>query len=88
MPWLEEEPSAVFRRQCWISFDPDESTLAFTARSPLVGASSIVWASDYPHPDAKALASGRCPLAWSWFQLGTECEVLRETARPDCGCTC
>ena len=53
VPWLKEEPSAIFRRQCWISFDVDESTLEFTARSPLVGADRIVWASDFPHPDAK-----------------------------------
>ena len=53
VPTLKQAPSAYFRRQCWISFDPDESTLAFTARSPLVGADRIVWASDYPHPDAK-----------------------------------
>ncbi len=53
VPWLDEPPSAYFRRQCWISFDPDESTLAFTAHSPLVGADRMVWASDYPHPDAK-----------------------------------
>jgi predicted TIM-barrel fold metal-dependent hydrolase len=53
VPWLRHEPSEYFRRQCWISFDPDESTLAFTANSPLVGAERIVWASDYPHPDAK-----------------------------------
>lgn len=53
VPWLKEPPSAVFRRQAWISFDPDESTLPFTARSPLVGADRIVWASDFPHPDAK-----------------------------------
>jgi hypothetical protein len=51
-PFLTQEPSAYFRRQCWISFDPDESTLAFTATSPIVGAGRIVWA-DYPHPDAK-----------------------------------
>jgi predicted TIM-barrel fold metal-dependent hydrolase len=53
VPWLRMKPSEYFRRQCWISFDPDESTLAFTARSPLVGADRIIWASDYPHPDAK-----------------------------------
>ncbi len=53
VPMLKMEPSAYFRRQCWISFDPDESALAFTARSPLCGADRIVWASDYPHPDAK-----------------------------------
>jgi predicted TIM-barrel fold metal-dependent hydrolase len=46
-------PSEYFRRQCWISFDPDEAMLAFTATSPLCGADRIIWASDYPHPDAK-----------------------------------
>jgi predicted TIM-barrel fold metal-dependent hydrolase len=53
VPSITMEPSAYFRRQCWISFDPDESALAFTANSPLCGADRIVWASDYPHPDAK-----------------------------------
>jgi predicted TIM-barrel fold metal-dependent hydrolase len=46
-------PSDYMKRQCWISFDPDEAMLAMTAQSPLVGADRIIWASDYPHPDAK-----------------------------------
>jgi predicted TIM-barrel fold metal-dependent hydrolase len=46
-------PSEIFRRQCYISFDPDEEALAFTATSRHVGADRIIWASDYPHPDAK-----------------------------------
>ena len=53
VPWLKMLPSEYFRRQCWISFDPDESMLEVTARSPLCGADRIIWASDYPHPDAK-----------------------------------
>ena len=53
VPWLKMLPSEYFRRQCWISFDPDESMLAFTANSPVCGADRITWASDYPHPDAK-----------------------------------
>jgi len=53
VPGLKLLPSEYFKRQCWISFDPDESTLAFTATSPLCGAERIIWASDYPHPDAK-----------------------------------
>jgi predicted TIM-barrel fold metal-dependent hydrolase len=53
VPDLKALPSEYFRRQCWISFDPDESALAFTADSPLCGAERIIWASDYPHPDAK-----------------------------------
>ena len=32
VPWLNMLPSEYFRRQCWISFDPDESMLAFTAK--------------------------------------------------------
>ena len=46
-------PSEYMKRQCWISFDPDEAMLATTAESRLVGADRIIWASDYPHPDAK-----------------------------------
>ena len=53
VPSLTQKPSEYFRRQCYISFDPDESTLAFTANHKLVGADRIIWASDYPHPDAK-----------------------------------
>jgi hypothetical protein len=44
-------PSEVFARQCMVSFDPDEVALAFTAEH--LGAEHILWASDYPHPDAK-----------------------------------
>jgi predicted TIM-barrel fold metal-dependent hydrolase len=44
-------PSELFARQCVISFDPDEVTLAFTAEH--LGADKVIWASDYPHPDAK-----------------------------------
>lgn len=53
VPWLTAEPSEYFRKQAYISFDCDESTIEFTAKSPLVGTDRIVWASDFPHPDAK-----------------------------------
>jgi predicted TIM-barrel fold metal-dependent hydrolase len=53
LPPLELTPSGYFRRQCWISFDPDESSLAFAATSRYCGANRIVWASDFPHADAK-----------------------------------
>jgi predicted TIM-barrel fold metal-dependent hydrolase len=53
VPQMKMRPSEYFKRQCWISFDPDESTLRFTAESPLCGPDRIIWASDYPHPDAK-----------------------------------
>jgi predicted TIM-barrel fold metal-dependent hydrolase len=46
---LREKPSFYFRRQCWISADPDETTLA--AIVPVVGEDRFFWASDFPHPD-------------------------------------
>ena len=50
-PDQKTRPSELFLRQCVISFDPDECALAFTAER--LGAERILWASDYPHPDAK-----------------------------------
>ena len=82
VPWLEMLPSEYFRRQCWISFDPDESMLAFTANSPLCGADRIVWASDYPHPDAKfpgvteELAEALEPLSFDQQQVITSESAL------------
>jgi len=49
-PDLNLKPSAYFKRQCYVSFDPDETTLPLLA--PLIGEDRIVWASDYPHLDA------------------------------------
>ena len=45
-------PMEIFQRQCWVSFDPDEKTLAYFAQ--LLGPDRILWASDYPHPDTLA----------------------------------
>jgi predicted TIM-barrel fold metal-dependent hydrolase len=39
----------VFRRQCFISGDPDETTAPHIIDH--VGADCFMWASDYPHPD-------------------------------------
>jgi predicted TIM-barrel fold metal-dependent hydrolase len=46
---LKDAPSAYFRRQCWISCDPDERTIP--ALMDLYGADRFFWASDFPHPD-------------------------------------
>lgn len=45
----DELPSTYFKRQCWISGDPDETSLA--AIIPIVGEDRFFWASDFPHPD-------------------------------------
>ena len=46
---LKEKPSYYFRRQCYISADPEERTIA--SLTSLVGEDKFFWASDYPHPD-------------------------------------
>jgi predicted TIM-barrel fold metal-dependent hydrolase len=50
-PDQASRPSDLFARQCMVSFDPDEVALTFTAEH--LGPEKILWASDYPHPDAK-----------------------------------
>jgi predicted TIM-barrel fold metal-dependent hydrolase len=47
---LSLTPSEYFARQCMISTDPDDPLAAWTVSQ--VGADHVVWASDFPHPDA------------------------------------
>jgi len=46
---LTMRPSELFRRNCWISFEPVEGSLKVLA--DYVGPNKIMWATDYPHPD-------------------------------------
>ena len=46
---LKELPSEYFKRQCWISADPDERSVAGVITT--VGEDRFFWASDFPHPD-------------------------------------
>jgi len=46
---LKEKPSYYFRRNIWISADPDEHSLP--AMVELCGEGRFFWASDFPHPD-------------------------------------
>ena len=41
--------SDYFRRQCFISCDPDETAAPLIVDH--VGADGFIWATDYPHPD-------------------------------------
>ncbi|MBM3671854.1 MAG: amidohydrolase [Actinobacteria bacterium] len=47
--WLSLLPSEYFKRQCWVSFEPEEWNLAACAE--FLGADRVIWASDYPHPE-------------------------------------
>jgi predicted TIM-barrel fold metal-dependent hydrolase len=47
---LSLAPSEYFARQCVISSDPEDGLAAMTIDA--LGADHVVWASDFPHPDA------------------------------------
>src|SRR5262249_35257908 len=44
-------PTELFQRHWWVSADPDEEMIPFVA--DFIGADRIIWASDFPHPDAQ-----------------------------------
>jgi predicted TIM-barrel fold metal-dependent hydrolase len=46
---LSVPPSEIFKRQCWIAFDPGERALPDIAG--YIGSDRVLYASDYPHPD-------------------------------------
>jgi predicted TIM-barrel fold metal-dependent hydrolase len=48
---LRLKPSEYFLRQGFVSFDPGERTMGTLSR--LLGARNAIWASDFPHSDAK-----------------------------------
>lgn len=48
---LQREALDVFRAQCYIGFEADDSQAPYVARC--VGAERLLYASDYPHFDAK-----------------------------------
>ena len=50
VPGLKMKPSEYFRRQCFVSFEADETRLGQVIES--IGADRVVFASDYPHWDA------------------------------------
>ena len=54
---LKMKPGEYFKRQCWISNEPNEVTVAATAQ--LVGADRLLWGSDWPHSEGHANAVGK-----------------------------
>jgi len=49
---LKLKPSEYFKRQCFISGDPDEHAMAYAIK--YLGPEIFAWATDYPHPDHTA----------------------------------
>lgn len=48
---LEMKPSEYFRRQCWVSVEPDEAPAKYTIEE--LGSDQLVFSTDYPHGDSK-----------------------------------
>lgn len=46
---LTSLPTEIFQRQCFISYEPTEKSLALLAE--MLGPKNILWATDYPHAD-------------------------------------
>jgi uncharacterized protein len=46
---LSMRPLEYFKRQCFVSFEPVESSISYAIE--YLGADSLLWATDYPHPD-------------------------------------
>jgi predicted TIM-barrel fold metal-dependent hydrolase len=49
VPWMKQRPSEYFRRQCWVAYDADETTLEYVLQHGL--GRNILWGADYPHFD-------------------------------------
>ncbi len=63
---LKTRPSELFKRNCWISFEPVEGALDVLA--DYIGPTKILWATDYPHadgffPGAPAMIAKRTALS-------------------------
>ena len=51
MPELTLKPSELFKRQCWVSIEPDEGPAKYTI--DWIGSNQIVFSTDYPHGDSR-----------------------------------
>jgi len=47
---LQAPPSEYFRRQCFISVDPDEDQVEWVVQK--LGDDTLVFSTDYPHSDS------------------------------------
>ena len=50
-PELKMAPSEYFKRQCFVSVEPDEEPVKYTI--DYMGNKGLVFSTDYPHPDSK-----------------------------------
>jgi len=78
VPWLKMKPSDYFRRQCYISFEPDETRLGEVLAA--VGPDRAVFASDYPHWDAKLSGAPKAVIDRPDISADTKRKIMGENA--------
>jgi predicted TIM-barrel fold metal-dependent hydrolase len=72
------KPSDYFRRQCYISFEPDEARLGEVLSA--IGAERALFASDYPHWDAKLSGSPQAVMDRPDLNSDTKRKIMGENA--------
>jgi predicted TIM-barrel fold metal-dependent hydrolase len=78
VPWLKMKPSDYFRRQCYTSFEPDETRLGEVLSA--IGPERALFASDYPHWDAKLSGSPRAVIERNDMSYDTKKKIMGENA--------
>lgn len=79
VPWLKMKPSEYFRRQCYISCEPDEHNLGATSRA--VGEDRILFASDYPHWDSTFPGATKAILDSAEISPAAKKKIMGENAQ-------
>jgi predicted TIM-barrel fold metal-dependent hydrolase len=80
LPAIQHPPSELFRRQCFISADPDDAVAASVVDQ--LGDELLVWASDYPHTDAVFPGAVEQTLAHlSGLSEGVQRRILCDNAK-------
>ena len=77
-PTLKEPPSERFKRNCYVSFEPEEVLLPQTISC--IGADRVLFASDYPHWDAIIPGSVEAVTRRSDLREADKSIILRESA--------
>jgi uncharacterized protein len=78
VPWLKMKPSDYFHRQCFTSCEPDETRLGESIGA--LGAERVLFASDYPHWDAKLSGSPQAVIDRSDIGADAKRRVMGENA--------
>tara|TARA_B100000686_G_scaffold98445_1_gene105409 strand:- start:326 stop:1480 length:1155 start_codon:yes stop_codon:yes gene_type:complete len=77
VPELTMSPTEYFKRQCWVSVEPDEEPAKYTI--DWVGSDRMVFSTDYPHGDSKYPDA-----VSSFFNLGITDEEKRKILWDNC----